>query len=390
MPILDFDMPTHEKGSIINHRATIVRPMAVAAVLLALLSLPMKVSAQDGHVSWKLDIGFSSVYDNNILRYSDKYITRFDNSEDPGRFHINTRDDLILVSSIRASATMNLIGSLNTTGGFDIRKRTYTHNPIKDWSSISFSLRQDLSKKLAAQIAYNYIPGFYVRHYRDDDWVKQYGFTPVTFQSYDFKKDELAGWVQYALLAGTRVRTWFSYGRYYYNENFTEYDSRNTLIGFAVYQTLYKNIKVNGGFEAVHSRGEGNAEMDPSFNENTYLLGVDFQLPKVFGRSNNVGVDGEYARRCFTSAHYLQVDREHAGRQDFEYRLSITYGFSLLENLDLVLNYAWHKRDTETLAEQNATYLSDEKDYRQYQIGLEARYTFDFVPDVSSELERRK
>lgn len=358
--------------------------------VLLMFVLPMKASAGDGLMSWRLDLGVTTVYDNNILRYSDKYITRFKNGEDPGRFHISTLDDLILVSSIRGSATLNLFGSLGTIGSLDFRQRTYTHNPIKNWSSLSFSLRQDLSKKVAAQLAYTYTPEFYVRHYRDDDWVKKYGYDPVTFQSYDFKKDEIAGWVQYALLVGTRMRTWFSYGRYFYNEHFTEYDSKNTLLGFEVYQTIVKNVKLNGGFEVVHSRGGGNDEMDPSFNENSYLLGVDFQLPKVFGRSNNLGVDGEYSRRCFTSTHYLEVDREHAGRQDFEYRLSITYSFALLEHLDLAVNYAWHRRDTETTAEQNAMYLSDEKDYRQYQIGLDAKYTFDFFPSGISELERSK
>jgi len=383
-------MHLHANSSIVIPRPTIARRVVHVVAVLTLMCLPMMVLAGEGLTSWRLDIGLASVYDNNILRYSDKYISRFDQNEDPGRFHINTLDDLILVSSIKASATLNLFGSFNTIAAVDVRQRTYTHNPIKDWPSFSFSLRQDLSKKLAAQVAYNYIPGFYVRHYRDDDWVEQYGYTPATFQSYDYKKDELAGWVQYALLVGTRVRTWFSYARYFYNEHFTEYDCRNTLIGIEAYQTIYKNVKLNGGFEIVHSREGGNAEMDPSFNENTFLLGLDFQLPKVFGRSNGLGIDGEYARRCFTSTHYLEVDREHAGRQDFDYRVSITYGLELLDNLDLTLNYAWHQRDTETLAEQNATYLSYEKDYRQYQIGLEMKYALNFVPDANSELERSK
>jgi hypothetical protein len=383
-------MLTCNRKSLMNIHSPTIRVLVGSVSMLLILFLPMTVSAGDGLTSWRLDLGVTTVYDNNILRYSDKYITRFKNGEDPGRFHINTLDDLILVSSIRASATMNLFGSLGTTGAVDLRRRTYTHNSIKDWSSIGFSLRQDFSRKIAAQIAYTYTPEFYIRHYRDDDWVKKYGYEPITFQSYDFKKDELAGWVQYALLVGTRVRTWFSYGRYFYNEHFTEYNCENTLLGFEAYQTIFKNIKLNGGFQIVHSRGGGNAEMDPSFNENTYLLGVDFQLPKVFGRLNTLGVDGDYARRCFTSTHYLEIDREHAGRQDFEYRLSVTYSFALLENLDLALNYAWHRRDTETLADQNATYLSDEKDYRQYQIGFDVKYTLDFVPSDNSELERSK
>jgi len=376
--------------AIFTYRSARARKMVGVIAVLTLMSLPMMALAGEGLTSWKLDIGVSSVYDNNILRYSDKYITRFDNREDEGRFHIKTRDDLILVSSIRASATLNLFGSLNTIAAVDARQRTYTHNAIKNWTSVGFTLRQDLSKQFAAQIGYSYIPGFYVRHYRDNEWVKEFGYTPVTFQPFDFKKDELGGWMQYALFSGTRVRARFAYMRYFYNEHFTEYDCRNTLLGVDVYQTVLKSIKVNVGFEAVHSRKGGNAEKDPASDENTFVLGVDFQLPKVFGRSNSLGMEGEHTRRYYRSKIFLEIDQEHAGRQDFEYLVSATYSFELLDNLELALNYAWRKRNTETLAPQNATYLSEEKDYRQYQIGLEAKYTLNFVSDVNSELERRR
>lgn len=351
----------------------------IAVITLTLLSLPGIALAGDGFASWRLDVGVSSVYDNNILRYSDKYISRFDVREDEGRFHINTRDDLIIMNLVRASVSMDLIGSLTTTGAVDYRRRTYTHNSVKDWSYLSFSLRQDLSKKMAAQIAYNYIPGFYVRHYRDDEWVKEFGYTPETFQPFDFTKDELAGWVQYALFPGTRVRGQIAFMRYFYNEHFTEYDSRNTLFGIKVYQTLSKTVRVNGGFEAVHSDAAGNAEKDPTFDENGFTFGIDFQLPKVFGCSNGIGVDGEHVRRFYSSTLFLEIDPEHAGRQDYEYNVAATYSFDILDDLELALSYAWRSRKTETSAAQNAAYLSDEKDYSQYQIEFEARYTFNFL-----------
>lgn len=99
---------------------------------------------------------------------------------------------------------------------------------------------------------------------------------------------------------------------------------------------------------------------------------------------------GEHTRRYYRSKIFLEIDQEHAGRQDFEYLLSATYSFQLLDDLELALNYAWRRRNTETLAPQNATYLAEEKDYRQYQIGLEVKYTLNFVPSENSELERSK
>ena len=45
---------------------------------------------------WEIRLTLNTIYDNNILKYSTKYIERFQNREDEGRFNINTYDDLIL------------------------------------------------------------------------------------------------------------------------------------------------------------------------------------------------------------------------------------------------------------------------------------------------------
>ena len=361
-----------------------------SGLVVLLLLAPTHATAGDGLISGKLDIGVSSLYDDNILRYSDKYLGRFDNREDAGRFHINTADDLIMVSSIRASATMNLIGALNTTGSIDYRRRTYTHNAIKDWSYLSMSVRQDLSKAFAAQVGYNYIPEFYVRHYRDDDWVNLYGYTPITFQSFAFKKDEINGWLQYNVFSSTRVRAVVGYMRYFHDEHFTEYNCKNRAFGFEVYQTLLKNIRLNGSFDVMYSRAEGDFDTDPSNDQNTFVLGVDFRLPKVFGHANTIGVEGEHSRTFYTTHNFVEVDPEHAGRKDYEYRVSISYGFGLFDNLTLALNYAWQERSSRSSSDLNAMYLADEKDYRLHQIGLEAKYSLSFFPSDGSENERSK
>ncbi len=371
MPNLDFDLLTERKARAI---------LPCLTLMLALAVLPARALSAGIIGSWKIDIGLSSIYDDNIVRYSEKYISRFDNRQDEGRFHINTRDDLILVSSLRTSIVMKMFGTLNTTATLDVRRRTYTHNPIKDWLSYSFSIRQDLSKQLVVTVGYSYIPAFYIRHYRDDDWVKEYGYTPVTFQPFGFRKDEASGSVQYAVSSNTRVTALFSYARYYYNEHFTEYDSKNSSFGIEIVQSVSKTIKLTGDIGVVYSRGVGTPDMDPSYHENNVAVSVSVGLPKVFGRTNSIEIGGEYARRVFTSTHYLELDPNHAGRRDYDYRLSVKYNYQLLSQFALALRYAGHRRDAVTSAAANAEYLADEKDYRQYQIGLELRYTLNVLP----------
>ena len=352
-----------------------------AGVLFGCAVVPTIALAAGWLSSAKLEVGASSLYDNNILRYSDKYISRFNNREDTGRFHNSTLDDLILVNSFRLGLTMRLIGTQTTNMTFDYRRRTYTHNSIKNWSYFAVSMKQDVSKKFSAQIGYSYIPEFYVRHFRDEDWTALYGFRdPIVYQPFGFSKDEVGLWLQYSPLTTTRIRATFSFARYFYNEHFTEYDCRNTSAGISVSHSIAKNLKLTVEFEATLSRGDGTADMSPSYNQNVYGLSVEYQLPKLFGRKNSLVLGGEFSRSCYTSTHFLELDPNHAGRDDRSYRVSATYSFELLKNLGLGLTYGWHDRSVKTAAIPNAEYLSAEKDYRQYQVGLDVRYSFTIVP----------
>jgi hypothetical protein len=352
----------------------------LAVTLLIGLCDPGRAASGFKIASSRLELGISTVYDNNILRYSDKYITRYGHGEDPGRFHISGLDDMVFVTSIKASATAKILRSLNTTGTIDLRQRSYMHNNIKDWSYLAFSLRQDLSKKFSAQIGYSYIPAFYVRHFRDDDWAKIYGYRdPVGFQPFGFQKDEVSGWLQYSLLTATRVRVGIGYGRYFYNEHFTEYDCANTSFTFTVFQALPGNVRVTGEFDAVYSRGDGTTFMNPSYDQNVYGLDVVFPLPNVLRRANALTVSGEYSRSCFTSTHFAELDPNHAGREDRSYRFSTAYSVALVRNFSVGLAYAWQRREVRTGAVINAQYLSEEKDFHQFQFALDVKYTIALI-----------
>ncbi|RPI70427.1 MAG: hypothetical protein EHM47_12130, partial [Ignavibacteriales bacterium] len=60
---------------------------------------------------WALSLSIKPYYDSNILKYSEKYIDRFKNREDEGRFHIETIDDLVWGYSIGLTYTDEIIGN---------------------------------------------------------------------------------------------------------------------------------------------------------------------------------------------------------------------------------------------------------------------------------------
>jgi hypothetical protein len=69
----------------------------------------------------------------------------------------------------------------------------------------------------------------------------------------------------------------------------------------------------------------------------------------------------------------------HAGRIDRFYKIEINYEIKLLRSLSISGFYKWCKRDSDTRAEANKVYLSQEKDYTQQQFGLAVTYSFNDI-----------
>src|SRR3972149_1560736 len=90
-----------------------------ALQLIAALLVYTNALSQDHQQPWQLELSLATVYDNNALKYSDKYLDLFVNNEDPGRFHIKTSDDLTfnLTASLRRS--LFFFGKYGSTLGVD-------------------------------------------------------------------------------------------------------------------------------------------------------------------------------------------------------------------------------------------------------------------------------
>lgn len=363
----------------------------IPVILLFLLSGRTVAQSKTDKVFQKLELelGLGSVYDNNILKYSDYYLAKFLNREDSGRFHINTSDGLILDQSIKLTPTFHLFGKTKTILEGKYTRQDYLNNKIKTWNQVSFELQQFIIGKLSINISYSYLPKFYVRHYRDDDWVNIYGYTPETFQPFEFSKNEYGIWIQNSFFKNknTRLRLSLDYGTYYYNEHFTEYDSKNLTYSADLYQSLWNNkLKFELGYHFITSNAKGyddpqetkdnSDDSDPSYNADEYCGVIKLPLPRVYKRAHNISFNFIYKRSCFTSDHYLELDPLHAGRYDDLYKIKINYEIQLLNPLAVSGFYYWYKQNSNTRAAQNKTLVSQEKDYKQQLCGLTFTYIF--------------
>jgi hypothetical protein len=339
--------------------------------------------------NWTVNLSFSPFYDSNILKYSEKYIERFKNLQDEGRFHINRIDDLALNYSIDIVYTTEFFGKQKSFLGAGYNSNIYTYNSINTWSSYNIFWRQGISGTTSFNLSYSYIPRFYVRHFRDDDWVRYYGFTPVTFQPYEFSKDDFSLWVQQiAPWKTTRARFYFSYMRYYLNKAYTEYDSDDFLFGVRFFHSFGKSLEINAGYaySISYAKGydepgetrENSDDSDATNYDHNYRAGFDLKLPKVFSFNNNISFTAQYQRTFFTTDNFVELDLLHAGRYDYNYRLFVNYNLQVTSNLSLTVYYNWMKRESGSPSDINNAYISDEKDYTQYRMGMSFNYQFTF------------
>lgn len=345
-----------------------------------------KSSSKSG--DWSIDLAVSSAYDNNILKYSDKYIERFKNKEDAGRFHINRYDDLLMNYNIRVAYSNKFIKNLRTIFSVSADHKAYSYNSTKSWSSFDFGLQQYFTSKTSLMISYSYLPEFYVSHFRDDDWVKLYGYKPETFQPYTFSKDELALWVQHNILPTTRARIYFSYMKYFYNEHFTEYDSKNLMYGFRVFHDISKTVSADAGYRYITSDAKGydqdfetksnSDDVDATYNEHIVFAGVQINLPKIMKKNNSISLSGQFSQRTYDTDKPGNLDPLHAGRFDINYRINAAYDVNIFKKFTAGIFYNWLYRDTDTSFDANKEYVSNEKDYNQSQVGLNFKYRFQF------------
>ncbi|MCD4682306.1 MAG: hypothetical protein K8R86_03395 [Bacteroidales bacterium] len=369
-------------------------PIKLSLILLTLILLGSTdiVFSQESKKKKKkkiglvLKVGLAMTYDNNILKYSDKYLDRFMKGQDEGRFHIDTYDDLIINPSIEGIYTFNIFKKVKTRINASISPKFYSVNGVKNWYNWGIGFQQYITKKASIKILYSFIPEFYVRHFRDEQWIDVVGYVPEAFTPYAFSKDNFGIYAQNTFFKRTRVRLSLYHARYYHNKSYTEYDSKDWLYGINIYQGIGKKFRVDFAYQFVTSDAKGyDASVetpettngpDATFEEDRFTFGFYWNLPKLKKRRNNLDVDFAMLYRYYSSPHSPLIDPLHVGRVDKNYRVFVTYNINVTKPLKLSLFYNWFMRDTDTKAKINSIYVSNEKDYRQDRIGFKLVYSF--------------
>jgi hypothetical protein len=93
---------------------------------------------------------------------------------------------------------------------------------------------------------------------------------------------------------------------------------------------------------------------------------------------NVISISTELATRYYTTNHTAESDPLHAERNDINYRFYLNYDYDIFKNFSTGIFINFIFRDADTNIEMNKEYVSYEKDYNQFQLGLNFNYKFQF------------
>ncbi|MCX6641619.1 MAG: hypothetical protein NTW14_14235 [bacterium] len=323
-----------------------------------------------------LKVVWTSGFDDNILNYSDRDLTRFKNNQEVSRSAINTTDDWVNTFGIQAYRDFKLGRRFSFRPYYSGKLNLYSVNSIKNYSSHLFSARFAYRTRVYLTLEYFYLADYYLRIYRDRDWTE--------YHNCDFNLYQPAVKLRYRKLPWV-VDLEYAREMIYYNSYFTEYDSRANLYGLKGTWEFPTGASVAIGYQFKHSdnigyeppqieqTGNPNEETeagDGSYEENRYLLEVFYPLPIDSDWNWHSGIKFQHRQRFYQSSLTLAQDAIHAGREDRRDIVKALVSVSPTTQLDLELSITFDVRRTTS---QNSS-VSAAKDFDDHALDLTLSY----------------
>ena len=321
---------------------------------------------------WLTRARLSSYYDDNILRYSDRFIQRFESGQDPDRFRVESLDDYVQRLDFYVDRRFPGIGGRRAEIGLDLEHRAYLRNSIKDWSRFALSWEQDLGFEREIRFTTSYIPNFYVRHLRDSDLR---GLpNRDRFQAFEFERTEARVDYFHDLAWKVRARYHLGLAVFRHSDAYTEFDSENVFAGVRLDQEVGRGLRFSYALEYTDSAAQGYDEpgetletsddTDPSYRQFDIMLAVRYRLPGK--RDSTFFLQGELGQREYTTNRPPDLVPLHAGREDDILRFYASWQVELSKRYSLTLFAQTRDRSSTALIDFD---IGLERNFEQYELG---------------------
>jgi len=158
------------------------RVMAAAAVLIVLYAAPGQCAPKKKPLL-SVKLVFTTGYDDNILEYSARDITRFRQYQESYTSPISTTDDWINSAGLRLYREFKLSRRFRFRPYYSGKVALYAVNPVKNTQTHNLQARFSYRSLAYLTLKYLYIPKYFLRTYYDND-THQYHRSDFTLTRY--------------------------------------------------------------------------------------------------------------------------------------------------------------------------------------------------------------
>ncbi|HEX7344870.1 MAG TPA: hypothetical protein VF398_11425 [bacterium] len=355
-----------------------MRFKAVVVFLLILaISIPGLCAGRKGdRFPLTVKVAFSTSYDDNILKYSDQDLNRFETHTEPFPSEITTTDDWVNAFGLRLYRDFDLGRRFRFRPYYAGKISLYAVNQIKNYQSHNFIGRLAYRNRAYFSLKYFYLPSYYLRIYKDKDWNAFRGAQFDLFRPAVSLRVR-SPWAEFEAEGGRELT--------YYSEYFTEYDAEAFFWNVSASRTILENLSLTVGYGLKVSDNIGFDQIgvgsltdptvdteygDASYEEDQYSLEIAYLLPLPAKWDWKIGLNVQHSERYYQSSLTSLQDPFHVGREDrrtsFEPSLTVSPGLSL----DLELRYSYDRRRTDSPVPS----VSQVKDFDQHAIEFSVIY----------------
>jgi hypothetical protein len=328
-------------------------------LLLALIALPAQAKKRAlPAVEWGLSVSTAAVYNDNVLRLSDRDRNQFLDSSSIFPDPLKSADDIENETSIRPSLRWRAPFSLMASAQYTFKAVTRVRNCFTNYQTHTLTLGvrpRVQGYRWAVQFRAFTIPSFYLRAYRDRDFNE--------YHAARFANRDYSGTLKFRPINRLWLEAGAGYSTYYYNRKFTEYDSEVKEYSAGATYELPKHIIFEANYARNLSENVGKNQVsanavnpidptvdteygDSDFNEDDFSGRVSTWLPWVMFARTDISLEVRHRRRVYTTDRALSLDPFHRGRLDR--RTAITPGLTIVvtRNLDVNASFTYEERRT--------------------------------------------
>ncbi len=311
---------------------------------------------------WKLDVSAAAIYNDNLLRLSERDLNSFQRDSEAFPVPLESSDDFENEISLQPQIYWRAPMTLMISGDYRLKATTRARNGFTDYQTHTFgaTVRPRVAGyRWAARFRVFTIPSFYLRVYRDRDYSQ---YHTARFSNWDYQ-----GSFRYRLTEPLWLEAQTAWGSYYYNRKFTEYDSEYRDYTIGASYALPWNMDIRGAYTRRLSENIGKDQPVPptiipgedllvedteygdgDFNEDEWSASLGAVIPWIEFRRTKGTLSYRLRRRVYTTDRSQEQDPFHRGRLDKRSEVTTSLKMSVSRAFDVEAYFTYEERGTDS------------------------------------------